>query len=68
MAVSEWFSDEELISQFRMFFTENERKNINFDALLGQLIDINDEYWKVNIKSRWFLVDKKFCNVREMEL
>lgn len=66
--ISEWYSDDELISQFRMYFTENERKNINFNSILGQLIDVNDEYWKVNICGRWFVVDKKFCIVREMVL
>lgn len=64
--ISEWFSDEELISQFRMHFNESERDNIDFKALLGQLEVIDEDTREVKIKDRTFRFSMEFCNVEEV--
>lgn len=66
MAVSEWFSDENLISELRMFFTEDERANIDFQSYLGQLTDVDESTWQVKIKDRLFNIDKVLCSVEEV--
>ena len=41
LPISEWFSDEELISQLQMFFDVTE--NIDFQALLGQIQVVDED-------------------------
>lgn len=67
MAVSEWFSDEELISQLRMFFTVDEAEHIDFQALLGQITEVDDRTREVKVKGRTFRFDLQFCDVEEVE-
>ena len=64
--ISEWFSDDELISQFRMHFNESERDNIDFKALLGQLKVIDEDTREVKIKDRTFRFSMEFCDVQEV--
>ena len=66
MPVSEWFSDENLISELRMFFNEDERANIDFQSYLGQLTDVDESTWQVKIKDRLFNIDKVLCSVEEV--
>ena len=66
MTVSEWFSDEELLSQLRMFFTEEEREVIDFNALLGQIRMINDDTGEISVLDRVFRFDMELCDVEEV--
>ena len=66
MAVSDWFSDEELISQLRMFFTEEERDVIDFKALLGQINMINEDTGEIIVMKRTFRFDMQICDVEEV--
>ena len=66
MAVSEYYSDEELISQLKMFFDEEERFNIDFQACLGQITEVDEETLSVTIKGRIFEFDKEMCGVDEV--
>lgn len=66
MAVSDWFSDEELISQLRMFFTEEERDVIDFKALLGQINMINEDTGEIIVMKRTFRFDMQSCDVEEV--
>ena len=66
MAVSDWFSDEELISQLRMFFTEEEREVIDFKALLGQINMINEDTGEIIVMKRTFRFDMEICDVEEV--
>ena len=65
--ISDYFTDEELISQLRMFFTDEEQEQLNFQAYLGQLEEIDNDTYEVNIKGRLFRFDKVFCEVEEVE-
>ena len=67
MSVSEWFSDDELISELRMFFTEAERETIDFQSLLGQIQWVNDETGEIKIKKRTFRFDYELCDVTEVK-
>ena len=64
--ISEWFSDDELISELRMFFEESERDNIDFRALLGQITMIDDNTGEIKVKDRTFRFDMEFCDVEEI--
>ena len=64
--ISEYFEDEELLSQLRMFFDEEEQENINFKATLGQLKEVDSETYEVKIKNRTFQIDKTTCDVEEI--
>ncbi len=64
--ISPWFSDEELISQLRMFFSEDERSIIDFQALLGQITMIDDATGEIKVLNRTFRFDMEFCDVEEV--
>ena len=64
--ISEFYSDDELLSQLRMFFNEEELEHINFKALLGQLNDEDSDTWTLQIKNRQFTIDKTTCDVEEV--
>ena len=66
MTVSDWFSDEELLSQLRMFFTEEEREVIDFNALLGQIKMVNDDTGEISVLGRTFRFDMELCDVEEV--
>ena len=65
--ISDYFTDEELISQLRMFFTDEEQEQLNFQAYLGQLEELDLDTWKLTIKGRLFRISKIFCEVEEVE-
>lgn len=65
--ISEWFSDDELISELRMFFTEAERETIDFQSLLGQINWINEDTGEIKIKNRTFRFNKELCDVTEVQ-
>ena len=64
--ISEYFEDEELLSQLRMFFDEEEQENIDFKSFLGQLKEVDSETYEVKIKNRTFQIDKTTCDVEEI--
>lgn len=68
MSVSQWFSDEELISQLKMFFDEDERENIDFNAVLGNMVNVDDDLMQVKVKNRVFEFSIVSCGVVEVEL
>ena len=65
--ISEYFTDEELISQLKMFFTDEEQEQLDFQVYLGQLKEIDNETWELTIKNRLFRIDKILCEVEEVE-
>ena len=66
MPVSEWFSDAELISQLRMFFDVDEADKIDFQSLLGQVTEVDEETREVKIKGRTFRFNMELCDVEEV--
>lgn len=65
--ISEYYEDEELISQLRMFFTDEEQEQLDFQASLGQLEEVDVDTWELKIKGRLFRIDKMLCEVEEVE-
>ena len=63
MAVSEFYSDDELISQLRMFFDED----IDYKACLSQVTEVDDSTFEVKVKGRVFRFDKVLCGVEEVK-
>lgn len=66
LSVSEWFSDEELISQLRMFFDVDEVDKIDFKSLLGQVTVVDDDTRQIKVKGRTFVFSMVFCDVEEV--
>ena len=66
LSVSEWFSDEELISQLRMFFDVDEVDKIDFKSLLGQVTVVDDDTRQIKVKGRTFQFSMVFCDVEEV--
>ena len=62
MAISDWYSDEELISELRMFIDED----IDFESLLGQVTEVDDETLEIKYNGRTFQFDKEVCGVEEV--
>ena len=65
--ISDYYEDEELISQLRMFFDDDEQEQIDFKASLNLLTEFDEEKWELKIKDRVFLIDKELCEVEEVE-
>jgi len=65
--ISDYYSDEELISQLKMFFTDDEQEQLNFEVALGQLEDVDTDTWELQLKGRLFRIDKILCEVEEVE-
>lgn len=51
--ISEFYSDEDIVSQLRSFFDETEREEIDFWNALSTVSE-DDEYFTVMVKSRKF--------------
>ena len=60
LSVSEWFSDEELISQLQMFFDVDEVDKIDFKSLLGQVTVVDDDTRQIKVKGRTFVFSMVF--------
>lgn len=63
--MSEYFTDEEIVSQLKMFFTDEEQEKINFKSYFSLFEDLGSE-WQVRIKNRYFRIDKITCDVEEV--
>ena len=68
MSVSDWFSDDELISELRMFFDDEEREHLDFQSLLGQINWIDGETGEIKVRKRVFRFDYELCSVTEVEV
>ena len=66
--ISEWFSDDEVISQLRMFFDLEEMANIDFEASLSQVGTYDENNFYLKIKSKEFVIDKLTGIVEEIAL
>ena len=67
MALSIYFSDEEVISQLRVFFNLDEMFNIDFKACLSQVEDYDGNYFYLKIKDKNFIIEKITGIVEEVE-
>ena len=65
--ISDYYEDEELISQLRMFFDDDEQEQLDFKASLNLLTEFDEEKWELKIKDRVFLINKELCEVEEVE-
>lgn len=66
MALSEWYSDEEIISELAMFF-DNEEEDIDFQSLLGTVTEFDENTFEIKVKGRTFRFNKEICNMEEIE-
>ena len=66
--ISEWFSDDEVISQLRMFFELEEMERIDFESSLSQVVDYDENNFYLKIKSKSFVIDKLTGIVEEVAL
>lgn len=65
MSVSDYYSDEELLSELAMFFDSDE--DIDLSACLGMISEVDDDTLEVKVKGRTFRFDKVLCDVEEVE-
>ena len=64
--VSPYFSDEELASKLRMFYSADEMWTIDFKALFSQIVDIGN-CLQLKIKGRTFNIDRITGAVTEVK-
>jgi hypothetical protein len=64
--ISEFYSDEDIVSQLRSFFDETEREEIDFWNALSTVSE-DDEYFTVMVKSRKFRFHSVIGDVEEVE-
>ena len=64
--ISEFYSDEDIVSQLRSFFDETEREEIDFWKALSTVTE-DDEYFTVMVKSRRFRFHSVIGDVEEGE-
>jgi hypothetical protein len=62
MAISDWYSDEELISELRMFIDEY----IDLETLLGQITEVDEQTFELKYNGRTFQFDREVCGVEEV--
>ena len=67
MSLSEYYEDEDIITQLRSFFDLNEQWKIDFQSYLADIIDYDDDYYVVTIKNRTFKIHKILGLVTEVE-
>ena len=63
--ISEYFTDEELESQLRLQFDEEEMWTINFKVFFNQIVDRGDDLF-LEIKGRRFSIDRITGDVTEV--
>jgi hypothetical protein len=66
MALSEYFTDEELICQLRLQFEWEEMWDIDFTTIFQSIEDMGD-YFSLNFRNRVFHIDKITGIVVEVE-
>ena len=65
MSISDWYSDDELISQLQMFF-DSEEEEVDFKGLLGTVTEVDDSTLELKVKGRTFRFGKEICSVTEV--
>ena len=68
MALSIFFSDDEVISQLRAFFDLEVMWTIDFKACLSQVEDYDENLFFLKIKDRNFFIDKITGSVSEVDV
>lgn len=58
MVLSDYYEDDDVVSQLRSFFDEDECGSIDFESLLSQIDDHDDESYSLKINGRVFLIHK----------
>ena len=66
MVLSEYYEDKTVISTLRSFFDVDEQYKIDFKMALASVEDYDNEYYKIKVKNRAFLVHKIHCGVMEV--
>ena len=66
MALTEFGTDEGILDNLRMFFEVDEQEMVDWDTVLGQLVDVG-AYFEVKVMGRCFHVAKRFGDVVEVE-
>lgn len=67
MALSAFFSDDEVISQLSAFFSLDEMFKIDFKACLSQVEDYDENLFYLKINGRNFIIEKITGIVEEVE-
>ena len=63
--ISEFYSDDDIVSQLRSFFDETEREEVDFWNALSTVSE-DDEYFTVMVKSRKFRFHSVIGDVEEV--
>lgn len=66
MAVSDYFTDEELESQLRLFFEEEQQFDVDFKLFFNQIIDRGEDLY-LEFRGKCFSIDKITGFVNEVE-
>ena len=66
MSLSEFYEDESVVNSLRSFFGLDEQWTIDFQSLLSQIEDYDDENYSLKIKDRQFLIHKIHGGVNEV--
>ena len=66
MSLSEYFEDKSVVNSLRSFFDLDEQWTIDFQALLSQVEDYDDEYYSLKIKDKTFHIHKIHGGVTEV--
>ena len=66
MALSPYFTDEELISQLRLQFDYEEMWDVDFTTIFQAIEDLGD-YYSLNFRNRGFGINKITGEVVEVE-
>lgn len=64
MVVSEFFDEQEVISQLRMFVDLNEE---DIQSCLSQIVEKDENTYELTVNNRVFQFDKILCDVEEVE-
>ena len=67
MTLSPYYLDKSIVNQLRSFFEMEEQWNIDFESLLSQVEDYDDEYYILKINTRVFKIHKVQGFVEEVE-
>lgn len=62
--ISEYFTDEELISQLRIAIGEE----IDYQTLLGQVEEVDEDTFQIRYGKRVFQFDRVLCGVTEVNV
>lgn len=64
MAVSEYFSNAELLSELRTFVDINEE---DLQSCLNTITEVDEETMEIKVLNRTFQFNKRLCGVEEVE-